>query len=82
MEVQFFKFNCSKTVSGVFHNLKKFKKSSQKSFKKGQIKVWQKGSNDSIAEYCILAEVQKKFKKKFKKKLKKKVLKKVPKNVW
>jgi hypothetical protein len=43
---------------------KKFKKSSKKSSKKGQIKVRQKGSNDSIAEYCILAEVQKKFEKK------------------
>jgi hypothetical protein len=43
---------------------KKFKKSSKKSSKKGQIKVRQKGSNDSIAEYCILAEVQKKLEKK------------------
>jgi hypothetical protein len=51
---------------------KKIKKSSKKSSKKvqkkvqikGQIKVRQKGSNDSIAEYCILAEVQKKFLKK------------------
>jgi hypothetical protein len=47
---------------------KKIKKSSNKSSKKvkikGQIKVRQKGSNDSVAEYCIFAEVRKKFEKK------------------
>jgi hypothetical protein len=43
---------------------KKFKKSSKKSSKNGRIKVRQKGSNDSIAEYCIMAKVQKKFEKK------------------
>jgi hypothetical protein len=60
---------------------KKDKKSSKKSLKKvqkkvqkkgqikGQIKVRQKGSNDSIAEYCILAEVRKKFEKKVRKKV-------------
>jgi L-fucose isomerase-like protein len=42
---------------------KMFKKSSKKSSKKGQIKVRQKGSNDSIAEYCIMANVRKKFEK-------------------
>jgi hypothetical protein len=53
--------------------LKKFKKKVQKKVqKKGRIKVWQKGSNDSIAEYCIIAEVQKKFEKSSKKKFKKK----------
>jgi hypothetical protein len=40
---------------------KKFKKSSKKVQKKvqkiGRIKVRKKGSNDSIAEYCIMAEV-------------------------
>jgi hypothetical protein len=55
---------------------KKFKKSSKKSSKKRQIKVRQKGSNDSIAEYCILAEVQKSLKKKFKKSSKKSLKKK------
>jgi hypothetical protein len=33
-------------------------------------KVRQKGSNDPIAEYCIMAEVRKKFEKKFEKYLK------------
>jgi hypothetical protein len=42
------------------------KKDPKKVQKKGQIKVRQKGSNDSIAEYCILAEVRKKFEKKVK----------------
>jgi hypothetical protein len=44
---------------------KKYKKCSEKSskkvrkkvFKKGRIKVQQKGSNDSIAEYYIMAKV-------------------------
>jgi hypothetical protein len=35
-------------------------------------KVRQKGSNDSIAEYCIMAEVRKKFEKKSLKKSSKK----------
>jgi hypothetical protein len=43
---------------------KKIKKVLKKVQIKGQIKVRQIGSNDSIAEYCILAEVQKKFLKK------------------
>jgi hypothetical protein len=60
---------------------KKFKKSSKKSSKKGQIKVRQKGSNHSIAEYCIMAEVRKKFKKKVQKKVQKKFEKKVRKKV-
>jgi hypothetical protein len=51
--------------------LKMFKKSS----KKGRIKVRQKGSNDSIAEYCIMAKVRKKFKIFFWKKVWKKVWK-------
>jgi hypothetical protein len=59
---------------------KKIKKSSEKSSKKvriffskkGRLKVRQKGSNDSIAEYCIMAKVQKKFKKKVRKKIQKK----------
>jgi hypothetical protein len=33
--------------------------------KKKSKKIRQKGSNDSIAEYCIIAEVRKKFEKKF-----------------
>jgi hypothetical protein len=41
----------------------------KKSSKKGRIKVQQKGSNDSIAEYCIMAEVRKKFEKKVRKKV-------------
>jgi hypothetical protein len=53
------------------------KKVQKKVQKKGQIKARQKGSNDSIAEYCILAEVQKKFKKKVQKKVVKKFEKKV-----
>jgi hypothetical protein len=34
------------------------------------------GSNDSIAEYCIMAEVRKKFEKKVQKRVRKKVRKK------
>jgi hypothetical protein len=56
---------------------KKDKKSSKKSSKKGRIKVRQKGSNDSIAEYCMMAEARKKFKKKFEKMFEKKFAKKV-----
>jgi hypothetical protein len=41
---------------------KKIKKSSEKSSKKnskkGRLRVRQKGSNDSIAEYCIMAKVR------------------------
>jgi hypothetical protein len=36
---------------------KKVRKKFEKKLKKGRIKVRQKGSNDSIAEYCIMAEV-------------------------
>jgi hypothetical protein len=50
---------------------KSSKKSSKKVQKKGRIKVRQKGSNDSIAEYCIMAEVRKKFEKSSKKSSKK-----------
>jgi hypothetical protein len=53
--------------------LKKFKKSSKKSSRKGRKKVRQKGSNDSIAEYCLMAEVRKKFEKKVQNKFEKKV---------
>jgi hypothetical protein len=52
------------------------KKDQKKSSQKVRKKVWQKGLNDSIAEYCIIAEVRKKFKKKVRKKVRKKVWKK------
>jgi hypothetical protein len=52
---------------------KKIEKKVQKMFKKclniSMKKVWQKGSNDSIAEYCIIKEVRKKFEKKVWKKV-------------
>jgi hypothetical protein len=54
----------------------KIKKVQKKVQKKGQIKIRQKGSNDSIAQYCIMAEVRKKFKTKVRNKSSKKSSKK------